>query len=189
MPADDADLVAAAKQGDRASLEALLARYLERIHTVCRRIVGNREDALDAAQEALIATVRGLPGYDGRAAFGTWVHRVATNAALDEVRRRRRRPAPSGSTDVLASSAPSRGPESEVLAKFDVQQALRTLPPDFRAAVVLRDCCDLDYATIAEVLEVPVGTVRSRISRGRALLAEMLGNCEPIEARPTVEQL
>lgn len=170
------------------ALESLLALHLERVHAICRRITGNREDALDAAQEALIAIVRGLPGFDGRSAFRTWVHRVAVNAALDEVRRRGRRPTTLGSTDDLPSSERSRGPEPQVVAKLDVDRALGTLPQEFRAAVVLRDCCDLDYATIAEVLQVPTGTVRSRISRGRALLAEALGNTGAAELRPTVEQ-
>lgn len=188
MPPDDTNVLLAAAAGDRSALESLLSLHLERIHAICRRITGDREDALDATQEALIAVVRGLPGFDGRSSFGTWVHRVAVNAALDEVRRRGRRPAPLGSPDDLPSSAWSRGPEPQVVAKFDVDHALGLLPLEFRAAVVLRDCCDLDYATIAEVLEVPTGTVRSRIARGRALLAEALGNAEPPEIRPTVEQ-
>lgn len=187
MPLDDTDLLLAAREGDRAALESLLALHLERIHAICRRITGDREGALDAAQEALIAIVRGLPGFDGRSAFGTWAHRVAVNAALDEVRRRGRRPAPVGSADDLPSSTRSRGPEPQVVAKFDVDRALTAIPAEFRSAVVLRDCCDLDYATIAEVLGVPVGTVRSRIARGRALLAETLGNAGPTEIRPTVE--
>src|SRR5919197_3631201 len=92
--ASDEALAAAANAGDRGALETLLARHLDRVHAICRRVTGHPEDALDATQEALIAVTRGLHRYDGRSLFTTWLYRVATNAALDEVRRRNRRPAP-----------------------------------------------------------------------------------------------
>jgi RNA polymerase sigma-70 factor (ECF subfamily) len=164
----------------------LLDRHADRIHGVCRRIVAHPEDALDAAQEAMIAVARGIRRFDGRAAFTTWCYRVATNAALDELRRKRRRPLPS---DPATSPEPVAGgpsTEEQVGARLDVDAALRELPEDFRVAVVLRDLCDLDYAEIADVLDVPPGTVRSRISRGRALLVERLapaGNQDPSPAR------
>ena len=82
-----------AARGDRGALDALLARHVDRVHAICRRICGP-DDALDATQDALIAVARSVDRFDGRAAFTTWLHRVATNAALDEVRRRRRRPEP-----------------------------------------------------------------------------------------------
>ena len=82
----------AAQAGDRGALDQLLRRHYDRMHAVCRRITGNEADAADAAQEAMIAVVRGLARFDGRSAFGTWVYRIATNASLDELRRRRRRP-------------------------------------------------------------------------------------------------
>ena len=152
----------------------LLDRHADRIHAVCRRVVAHPEDALDATQEAMIAVARGIDRFDGRAAFTTWCYRVATNAALDELRRRRRRPVPAH-PDGPQPVAPGPAIEDRVGARLDVDAALRTLPEDFRVAVVLRDLCDLDYAEIAEVLDVPPGTVRSRISRGRALLVERLG--------------
>ncbi|HRE03817.1 MAG TPA: RNA polymerase sigma factor, partial [Ilumatobacteraceae bacterium] len=92
QPTDDRELVAAAQGGDRASLDALLRRHYDRIFAVCRRVTGNEADGADAAQEALIAIVRGLPRFDGRSSFSTWIYRIATNASLDELRRRRRRP-------------------------------------------------------------------------------------------------
>src|SRR5882724_9278020 len=90
--ASDADLARRAALGERAALETLLARHLDAIHAICRRILGHPEDALDATQEALIAISRGIKRFDGRSRFTTWMYRVATNAALDEARRRRRRP-------------------------------------------------------------------------------------------------
>jgi RNA polymerase sigma-70 factor (ECF subfamily) len=135
-------------------------------------MTGNDADALDATQEALLALVRGLPRFDGRSSFATWSYRVATNTCLDELRRRRRRPVP---LDELSVTAP--GPEdlaAGVADRLSIDEALATLPAEFRAAVVLRDVCALDYAEIAEVLGVPPGTVRSRIARGRAAVAAHL---------------
>jgi RNA polymerase sigma-70 factor (ECF subfamily) len=173
--AGDDELVARATAGDRRALETLLDRHTDRVHAICRRIVLDPEDALDATQEALIAIARGITRFDGRAAFTTWLHRVATNTALDELRRRKRRvvttEARGDLTDPGASSV-----EQRVAARLDVDAALARVPEDFRVAVVLRDLCDLDYPEIAQVLEVPVGTVKSRIARGRQALSTLLGN-------------
>jgi RNA polymerase sigma-70 factor (ECF subfamily) len=172
---EDADLVARAQRGDRNALDALLDRHADRVHALCRRVIAHPEDALDATQEALIAVARGIARFDGRSAFTTWLYRVATNAALDELRRKRRRPEPadpSTTTDVAGAASL----DTEVSERLDVDAALRDVPVDFRVAVVLRDLCDLDYAEIADLLDVPPGTVRSRIARGRAALAERLGN-------------
>ena len=182
--ADDATLAIAAGVGDRRALELLLDRHADRIHAVCRRVLANPEDALDATQEALIAIARGIGRFDGRSAFTTWMYRVATNAALDEGRRKSRRPVPV-ETLPEASPVPETPLESRVGARLDIDAALARLPEEFRVAVVLRDLCDLDYAEIAEVLGVPPGTVRSRIARGRAALADHLGNHGPAAKRPT----
>ncbi len=171
---DDSTLVARAVDGDRRALEILLDRHADRIHAVCRRIVAHPEDALDATQEAMIAIARGITRFDGRAAFSTWCYRIATNAAIDELRRTRRRPVPAH-PDAPEPVSPVSGPAEIVAARVDVDAALQHLPEEFRVAVVLRDLCDLDYAEIAEALDLPPGTVRSRISRGRAILVERLG--------------
>jgi RNA polymerase sigma-70 factor (ECF subfamily) len=191
--ASDEALAAAANAGDRAALEILLARHLDRVHAICRRVTGHPEDALDATQEALIAVTRGLHRYDGRALFTTWLYRVATNAALDELRRRKRRPEPAelsddrpvGSGAVGGTTASSAPVESVVAARLDVDAALARLSPEFRAAVVLRDLCDLDYAEIADVLDVPIGTVRSRIARGRAAIAQQFQEPSDPSERPS----
>ena len=188
--ASDEALAAAANAGDRGALETLLARHVDRVHGICRRVTGHPEDALDATQEALIALTRGLHRYDGRSLFTTWLYRVATNAALDELRRRKRRPDPAEWTDDRPGPAGAGGGspasvESVVAARLDVDAALAGLSPDFRAAVVLRDLCDLDYSEIAEVLDVPIGTVRSRIARGRAAIADQLREPTAPPERPT----
>jgi RNA polymerase sigma-70 factor (ECF subfamily) len=178
-------------------------------------VVGNDADAQDALQEALIAIARGIRRFDGRSAFGTWAYRVASNACLDELRRRRRRPVPDalGATvggdggDGRATAARDRldpldreeghavvggrrggtvdGGIGGVADRIEIDTALARLPHDFRLAVVLRDLCGLDYAEIGGVLDIPPGTVRSRIARGRAQLADLLGNPEASSDRPT----
>jgi RNA polymerase sigma-70 factor (ECF subfamily) len=164
---DDGALALAARAGDRTALERLLHDHADRIHAVCRRIVGNPDDALDATQEAMIAVARGITRFDGHSRVSTWIYRVATNAALDELRRQRRRPVPAEAEVAFTADRDATG---TVDTRLDVDAALATLPEDFRVAVVLRDLCDLDYAEIAEVLALPPGTVRSRIARGRAAL-------------------
>jgi RNA polymerase sigma-70 factor (ECF subfamily) len=155
---------------------------------VCRRVLGDPDDALDATQEAMIAIARGIGHFDGRSAFTTWLYRVATNAALDEGRRKARRPHPVDVVlDAPAGVRATASHEDAVGDRLDVDAALRELPEEFRVAVVLRDLCDLDYAEIAEVLDVPPGTVRSRIARGRAALARILGNPAPATERPSAE--
>lgn len=190
-PADDAALIAAARAGDRNALDRLLRRHYDRIWALCRRLAGNDADAQDATQEALIAISRGLARFDGRAAFTTWSYRVATNACLDELRRRSRRPSPGGAepdagvpmADPVTTAAPD-----QIGDRLLIDAALAGLSEDYRAAVVLRDLCDLDYAEIGTVLGIPPGTVRSRIARGRFQVAEYLrthGNQPSPSQRPS----
>jgi RNA polymerase sigma-70 factor (ECF subfamily) len=184
---DDNELIAAARAGDRFALDQLLRRHYDRIHAVTRRIAGATRDADDATQEALIKIVRNLPKFDGRSSFGTWAYRIATNAALDELRKRKRRPAlhavrddDSGEINIEPVDDMSERRISSVADRLALDAALESLPEDFRTAVVLRDVGDLDYAEIADVLELPVGTVKSRIARGRRMLADELR----LDARP-----
>jgi RNA polymerase sigma-70 factor (ECF subfamily) len=174
---DDDALAARAARGDGEALDELLRRHSALVHAVCRRVLGNADDALDATQDALLSIARKIHLFDGRARFTTWCYRVATNAALDEARRRNRRPRP---VEVLGEPAPRDGvpSDTQVADRLDIDAALAQLSPDYRAAVALRDLVGMDYAEIAEVLGVPPGTVRSRISRGRAALADLLGNRE-----------
>ncbi len=185
----DEALVVAALDGDDKALDALLRRHHDRIHALCRRLAGNDADGADATQEALITVVRRLDRYDGRAKFTTWLYRVVTNAALDELRRRKRRPVPVDD-ETFALDREDGGPslDGAVADRLDIDHALAQLAPDFRAPVVLRDLCGLDYAEIAEVLDLPPGTVRSRISRGRGAQAHVLaGNPTPTPERPKGE--
>jgi RNA polymerase sigma-70 factor, ECF subfamily len=189
----DSELAAAAAGGDRAALDELLRRNSSMVHAVCRRVLANPDDALDATQEALIAIARRIETFDGRSKFTTWCYRVATNAALDEARRRARRPSP-----VAVVSEPRVGRpalDDRVADQLDIDAAIAQLSPEYRAAVALRDLVGLDYAEIASILDVPAGTVRSRIARGRAALAAQLefreigGNQTPPCEHPTPRTL
>lgn len=174
--ADSSLLLAAAQRGDTGALDAFLRLHYDRILHICRRITGNDADAADATQEAMLAIVRGLNRFDGRASVTTWLYRVTTNACLDELRRRKRRPSV-GLPDLERVDRPGEGVghDDSIADRLRLDAALAELPEDFRIAVVLRDVGDLDYADIALVLDLPPGTVRSRIARGRMALARSLG--------------
>ncbi len=165
-----------AQRGDRAAIEAIVREVHPLVHNVCRRTLNNDTDADDATQNALINVVRNIGRFDGRSSFTTWVYRIAANAAIDESRRRRRRRLHVVSDEHEMADDASLVVETQVDDADQLRSLLQQLPEEFRVAVVLRDIMDLDYEEIAEVLGVPGGTVRSRIARGRAKLAELLGN-------------
>jgi RNA polymerase sigma-70 factor, ECF subfamily len=146
------------------------------LYTVAYRLTGNHDDAQDLVQEVLLRVRRGLATYQPGSLEG-WLSRITTNAFLDEVRRRQRRPLE------VVPELPERlvgvdADPDDVIARSrlpdDVQAALAGLPVEYRAAVVLCDVVGMEYAEIAETLDVPPGTVRSRIHRGRALLRKVL---------------
>lgn len=177
-PERERELIQRAQDGDQRALDSLLRTHYDRIYAVCRRLAGNDADALDATQDALIAIVRGLPRFDGRARFGTWAYRVASNACLDELRRRKRRADP-GLPEV--EEAPEGGRpqlDEQITDRLTLDDALCQLRPEWREPVVLRDVGGLDYADIAEQLGIPPGTVRSRIARGRRQLADLLDRAD-----------
>jgi RNA polymerase sigma-70 factor (ECF subfamily) len=175
--------VASAQGGDDDALDRLLHRHYQRLYALCRRLAGDEQDALDACQEALLAVARGLSRFDGRSSFATWAYRVATNACLDELRRKRRRPVPLPTAEIDTGSDLA----EEAAVRLDIDAALSRLPPEYRTAVVLRDQAGLSYDDIAQALGVPIGTVRSRIARGRAALVPLLtaGNRGTRFQRPT----
>jgi RNA polymerase sigma-70 factor (ECF subfamily) len=190
MTTPDDRTLKAAQRGDRQACDALLRLHQPMIWAICRRITGDDHSAADAAQEAMIAVVKNLARFDGRSSVRTWMYRIATNAALDELRRRRRRP-DVATDDFLGTHAGTSADASRAVDdRLLIDEALGRLPVDFRAAVVLRDLVDLDYAEIGDLLDIPAGTVRSRIARGRRHLAESLvaasGNSETDPDRPTI---
>jgi RNA polymerase sigma-70 factor (ECF subfamily) len=143
---------------------------------VAYRLTGSDADAQDLVQEVLLRVRRGLETYRPGSLEG-WLSRITTNAFLDEVRRRRRRPTvalPDDPDRVLAGAEDADAALAATTLPDDVQDAIRALPDDFRAAVVLCDVVGLSYEEIAAELGVPIGTVRSRIHRGRAALRGVL---------------
>ena len=146
------------------------------VYTVAYRLTGQPDDAHDLVQEVLLRVRRGLRTYRPGSMRG-WLSRITTNAFLDDVRRKQRRPTdalPDDPERVLPTSAPA----DEVLAgqglPEEIQSAITALPEEYRAAVVLSDVVGLSYQEVADALDVPVGTVRSRIHRGRSRLREVL---------------
>ena len=176
--------VDAAVRGDVESFNMLVRVHESRVYGACVRLVGDRDDAADIAQEAFISAFSRLATYRG-GSFRAWLLRIATNAALDFLRARRRRPTISIDTHddhhdehptlQIADAAPT--PEVALdqreLAQA-IQSALAQLPDDQRTAIVLRDVEGFDYAEIADITRASLGTVKSRISRGRARLREIL---------------
>lgn len=156
--------------------EEVARTYGRFLYTVAYRLTGNHDDAQDLVQEVLLRVRRGLPTYRPGSMEG-WLSRIATNAFLDDVRRRRRRPVEALPDDPDRVVPAGRSADEALAAAAlpdDVQAALAGLPAEYRAAVVLCDVVGLSYDEIAGALDVPVGTVRSRIHRGRALLREAL---------------
>jgi RNA polymerase sigma factor (sigma-70 family) len=146
------------------------------LYTVAYRLTGNDADAQDLVQEVLLRVRRGLATYRP-GSLEAWLSRITTNAFLDETRRRKRRPSeplPDEPDRVLAGGDDAATVLASSTISDDVQGALRALPDEYRAAVVLCDVVGLPYGEIADQLGVPVGTVRSRIHRGRALLRASL---------------
>src|SRR4051794_8644092 len=158
------------------SWEEVARNYGRFLYTVAYRLTGNPEDARDVVQETLLRVRTGLRTYRPGSMEG-WLSRIATNVFLDEMRRRKRRPLdrlPEEPDRVIPPSMSADEALAAVTISGDVQAAIDRLPEDFRAAVVLSDVVGLSYAEIGEALSVPLGTVRSRIHRGRSLLRSSL---------------
>lgn len=181
----DAELVLRAQRGDPSAFGELVVKYQDRVYNTCYRMCHNHADALDLTQSAFLKALEALPRFQVRARFFTWLFRIAVNLTLSHHRAQRRRPtlslrhfddddgrrfepaAPDGNHE------PSRHAEQVELHRR-LAAALDHLDEEFRAAVVLRDVEGLDYPTIAEILQVPVGTVKSRIHRGRMMLRDLV---------------
>lgn len=174
-PRTDRELLAAHTAGDPGAFGELVRRHRDRLWAVALRTLGDREEAADAVQDALLSALRAAAGYRGDAAVTTWLHRIVVNACLDRVRRATvRRTDPIADHDLAA--LPDRGPDP--VAAFDtaleVTTALATLPVEQRAALILVDMYGWSVQDAAEVLDCAIGTVKSRCARGRARLLPLL---------------
>lgn len=187
-PCSDEDLATAAAAGDHEAFATLYTRYRERLRCFVRWQVGARGARVEElVQEVFLQTYRSLERFVGRSRFRSWLYGVARNVCLHDRRRRRRRPtllnggldgAGDGEALVLEEIPDLEPGTAERLAaaerRREVRRELERLPPIYRTALLLRDWQELSYAEIAEILEVPVGTVRSRLHQARARLARAL---------------
>jgi RNA polymerase sigma-70 factor (ECF subfamily) len=178
-PERDEQLVRRFLGGDTAAFTTLVRRHEARIYHLCLRILADPEDAADAAQDAFLMALRKLDQFRGEAAFTTWLHRVAVNACYDVLRKRKRTPllrsVANDETGDLEPGPPSPDHADRVAGSADVATALAEVPEEFRVALVLADVQDLPYDEIAGILDVPLGTVKSRVHRGRIALARAMG--------------
>lgn len=183
----DRELVAHCRRGDSSAFNVIVNRYNKRLYNVVLRYVGNREDALDLCQEALMRAYRSLDTYRGDAQVYTWLYSIAVNLARNKLRDGSRKGRNKGaSLDALQENAPAaasaaaasaRNPGTEAMEhemEEALQQCLDELPEHYRLPFVLRTFDDLAYDEIAKVMDCPAGTVKSRLSQARKLVRERL---------------
>lgn len=178
-------LIKKAKKGDSAAFSALMEQHFAMIYNLALRMSGNPDDASDLTQEVMIKLFKNIGAFEGKSKFSTWVYRVASNTCLDELRKIKRKKTVSLDAEYetedgsVGYEAEDTAPTPDVSAerselKTIVAKAVSRLGEEYRTAVILRDINGLSYTEIAEVIGCSVGTVKSRISRGRANLKEIL---------------
>ncbi len=174
------ELVRAAAGGDTDAFEQLVRLHEKKVYALALRMCGNPEDANDAAQEAFLSAWKGLPNFRGEANFSTWLYRLASNAAIDHMRKGKRQQEESSlDNDDAPLSVPDQGPgPQEALEGRELREAvtagLQALSEDHRKILILREYQELSYDEIADVLDMDLGTVKSRISRARQALRKIL---------------
>jgi RNA polymerase sigma-70 factor (ECF subfamily) len=172
----DRDLVKRTRRGDVGAYGELVRRYQQAVFAVCYRLMGERQDAEDMAQEAFIRAHERLATYDDARPFAPWVRRVAANICLNALKSRKVNFAVNEERD-SAPDTPASSPEKAQARRErieDVQQAIQELPPHYRAVIELRHFQELSYAEIAQTLEIPLSDVKSHLFRARKQLAERL---------------
>ncbi|HEV2856239.1 MAG TPA: sigma-70 family RNA polymerase sigma factor [Thermoanaerobaculia bacterium] len=179
----DEDLVAAVLEGDRERFGDLIERYQGRLINYLFRLLRNADDAHDLAQEVLVKVYQVLDRYDPQYKFSTWLFRVAQNAAIDQIRRRRlkvvslRQEDGEGEGRDWDLPAPERGPYGELRNQergAAIQEAIESLPWEYRELILLRHFGELPYEEIAQLKGMPLGTVKNKLFRGRQMLKEKL---------------
>ena len=173
---DDDRLITACRSGKTEAFGVLVSRYQDRLYPTVFRLTGCAEDALDLLQEAFLRAYQNLNRFNGESSFYTWVYRIAINLALSDLRKRRHEvsvAAPFDPPDERSGGDPAAALERAERAE-QIQQALNALAPDHRTVVVMKEFDDLRYDEIGAILNIPVGTVRSRLHRARCELRERL---------------
>lgn len=181
---NERELIARLQKRDEAAFEELIRQYEKKVYTLCFRMCGNSEDAEEAAQDAFLALWRGIDRFRQESSLSTWIYRLATNACIDTLRRRKKQ---SGSVSlddeelfvdaVDTSPQPQETVEHRKTQKL-LQEGLSALPEEYRKVLILREIEGLSYTEIAESASIELGTVKSRISRGRSLLRNFLSGNE-----------
>lgn len=173
----EAQLIQRACDGDARAVRALYDRYAPRVYAVVRRLAGDEDFAQDCAQEAWIRAIRALPSFRGDARFSTWLHRIAVNSALQEIRRsstrtRRETPMPASPTLEAVAVGP---PAGDVLLQTRLEEALDRLPEGMRQVLILHDVEGYTHEEIGEALGVATGTSKSQLFKARARMRSLLG--------------
>jgi len=181
---DEKAIIEKVLAGDNNAFGGLVERYQTRVYNLALRMCGNQDDAFDLAQEAFFRAWRGLSGFQFESAFSTWLFRLTANVCLDWIRAKKRRPTVSLTTvddedeeAQLELPDPAKGPEALLLAAEDraaVARAMNQLPVEYRQILTMRAINDLSYTEIAEILQIKEGTVKSRLSRARLALRNIL---------------
>ena len=171
------------RKGDKEAFTQLVTEYQQKVYATALSVMGNEADALDASQEAFIRIYKSISKFRGDSSLSTWIHKVTTNICLDMLRKQGRvKTVNIEESAELVSEDHSASPEKYLLSnerKKILKKALISLPTDLRTVFVLRDVDGLSYAEISEILSIPEGTVKSRISRARAaILASIKKNSE-----------
>lgn len=188
----DSELVAAALQGDQASFTQLVARHTDRLYSLALRLLGNATEAEDATQETFIRAYAHLASFHGSASFATWLYRVMLNICRDQLRRRQvheRSVDFSRVSQLWADERYSVDPERVVLAlesRQIIDRALRQLPSTYRATLLLHEVDGLTLNEIANMMDAPLPTVKSRLQRARMALVTLLDEAARLEDAPHI---
>lgn len=185
----DKKLVKRVQRGDKGAFDLLVLKYQHKIVNLVMRYVRDPELALDITQEAFIKSYRALPRFRGDSAFYTWMYRIAVNTAKNHLAAQRRRPMnieldlqDPDQYDLHAKLKETDTPEAITLSnetRETVERAIAALPEDLRTAIILRELEGMSYEEIAQTMECPVGTVRSRIFRARDAISKKIGSLTP----------
>ena len=179
---DERKLIQRAGSGDASAFNRLMEQHEKRMYAVALRMCQNREDAQDCLQEAMLRIYKSIGSFKFQSSFSTWAYRITMNTCLDELRRKKNKQNASLDSLVEVGFSPSDGinaPEQHAIQsdlRRTLHSAIGELPDDMRSAIVLRDVHGMAYEEIAQALDVNVGTIKSRISRGREKLREKLKN-------------
>ena len=177
---DERELIARLQKRDEAAFEELIRQYEKKVYTLCFRMCGNSEDAEEAAQDSFLALWRGIDRFRQESSLSTWIYRLASNACIDLLRRRKKQGSSLSLDDeelFLDAVDPEPRPQDAVEhreAQKLLQEGLSALPEEYRKVLILREIEGLSYTEIAESASLELGTVKSRISRGRVLLRNFL---------------